>query len=902
MDVLIAPLTRFMNKLGIERKLLATVVVMFAAAAAVSVLLVKRINNDVAFTAREELMTPVYRPARLLVQAMQEHRGVMQAVISGNTNMTSRLPDIESRARAASAEVSKAVLSLEGGTALTDWQRIAKTAEAVLSQRGATAADSFAAHTDLVGAAINFIVKVADETNATLDPEIVSYALMDTFVTSLPANAERMGRVRAKATLLATTKQAREADLSALRVNHEVALITQAQAKSMLAKAIAAAPSLNARFETVIQTYLSATKDFDEALKTQVLGERITAEPAEIFGKATKAIDAAYALADLAANEFDSQIETRLRYLKAERNLVFAVLGVSTLLALLCFIAVRRGVRRSVDVLTRACSRLASGEMDVDLRMESRDEFSAIARDVSEVVKALRTIVLQQKRICDEHESGNISYRIDPAGMLGAYAEMARGTNALAQGHIDTKMKFVEVLKQYADGNFAADMPELPGQKMVITNAARDIKRKLLGVSNEIGRLADAAARGDFSQRGDETAFANGYRDMVVSLNRLTQVASNGLTDVMRVVKAMAAGDLTQHIHADYEGMFAELKQDVNATVERLREVVQQIETATHAVNTAAQEIASGNADLSSRTEEQASSLEETAASMEELNSTVKQNAESAMRAEELTTASNDVAVKGGEMVQRVVETMSAIQASSQKMADIIGVIDSIAFQTNILALNAAVEAARAGDQGRGFAVVASEVRNLAQRSSQAAREIKTLIDNSVETVTTGSQLVAEAGDTMSSLVSSVQDVSGLVSEIAAASREQAEGIAQVSNAVTQMDEVTQQNAALVEQAAAAAESLEDQARQLNVAVAQFKLGNTTIRTGVVRESVKPAAAAVPKAVRADKPAVVAPDAARPAKLDRASKPRAAALSRPVGNGKAKASAAASGHDEWTEF
>jgi methyl-accepting chemotaxis protein len=286
----------------------------------------------------------------------------------------------------------------------------------------------------------------------------------------------------------------------------------------------------------------------------------------------------------------------------------------------------------------------------------------------------------------------------------------------------------------------------------------------------------------------------------------------------------MAGGNLSQTISADYAGTFGQLKDDTNATVLRLQEIVSQIKDATDAINTAAKEIASGNQDLSSRTEEQASSLEETASSMEQLTGTVKQNADNARQANELAGTAQQVAVKGGEVVSQVVDTMSAIHHSSTKIADIIGVIDGIAFQTNILALNAAVEAARAGEQGRGFAVVATEVRNLAQRSAAAAKEIKGLISDSVEKVETGNRLVDQAGRTMEEVVSSIKRVAKIMADISDASREQSAGIEQVSLAVSQMDEVTQQNAALVEEAAAAAESLEEQAHNLAQAVSVFKL------------------------------------------------------------------------------
>ncbi|MEO6146585.1 MAG: methyl-accepting chemotaxis protein, partial [Sulfuriferula sp.] len=299
----------------------------------------------------------------------------------------------------------------------------------------------------------------------------------------------------------------------------------------------------------------------------------------------------------------------------------------------------------------------------------------------------------------------------------------------------------------------------------------------------------------------------------------------------VEVARAISEGDFSREItvaHGDNTSLLSVM----NSMREHLTVTIGDIRQSTETIAVASRQIASGNADLSGRTESQASSLEETASSMEELTSTVKQNAENARQANQLVVSASDVAVKGGKVVGQVVHTMSSIKDSSRKIADIISVIDGIAFQTNILALNAAVEAARAGEQGRGFAVVAAEVRNLAQRSAGAAKEIKSLIEDSVDKVDVGGKLVDEAGKTMEEIVNSVKRVTDIMSEIAAASQEQSSGIEQVNQAVGQMDEATQQNAALVEEAAAAAESLQDQAAKLAQAVSVFKLsaGNQPAR------------------------------------------------------------------------
>jgi methyl-accepting chemotaxis protein I, serine sensor receptor len=419
-------------------------------------------------------------------------------------------------------------------------------------------------------------------------------------------------------------------------------------------------------------------------------------------------------------------------------------------------------------------------------------------------------------------------------------------------------------------------------------STANDVLRKFQFDGARQGYEAAQSAAATFRTLS-MIAIVAGLAAAVFSWIALRRAIGRPLDAALEHFEAIAAGDLRGKVVATSRDEMGLLMQGLARMQASLVGTVRSVRSGTESIATATKEIAAGNIDLSSRTEEQASALQETASSMDELTGTVKQNADNARQASSLAANASEIANKGSRVVAQVVDTMGDINQSSAKIADIITIIEGIAFQTNILALNAAVEAARAGEEGRGFAVVAGEVRNLAQRSSAAAKEIKGLIDTSVERVQSGTSLVDEAGRTMTEIIGAVQRVTDIMGEIAAASQEQSSGIEQVARAVTQMDEVTQQNAALVEEAAAAAQSLEDQAAKLRQAVAVFQLDDdSTVEAGFSRTAARPGSPAtaksrpavpakprraVPAMASAKAPVAVRPGVARPV----AARPAAAA-------------------------
>ena len=849
------------------------------------------LNQQIGAAERELLGVKVIAPVRQMIQAMQLHRGLSQQAIAGNAVARAKLPELRGKITAAVAEADR--IDAEFGQTLgthDEWAKMRGGWQALADHAdGLNAEDSFRQHTETIGKVRDFLILVADHSGMTLDPDIETSYLVNAFATKIVRMTESAGIMRAsslKAIALDSLPMAQRIDLAVLLnlVSTDLADIRASLDKVEAANAVA-----RAALEKPDAALKSSLVEYQDLVRTQVLaGERITAKGDAMLRVATTAIDAAYVLNDAARQEFTRIVEVRVERLRMSR--LYSLLGVAIALLAVTylFLAFRSALLAAIGVIGAGARRIAGGNFSEPLRIEARDELADIGGELNRTQSQLR------ENIEREREAANANLRIKNALDVSSNSVMLADNDGII---IYANAAAIDMFKA-AEADIRRELPQFNASAVLGSNfdqyhrqsahqrtllaglhgthraeihiggrsfsmAANPIinpagerlgtvvewrdRTAEVSIESEIAAIIAAAAAGDFGKRLATETLQGFFLELGQGINRLLEASSNAMRDIGALLDRLAHGDLTQMIETEYQGMLGKLKDDANSTVVQLRDVVTRIKQATEAVTTAAQEIAAGNRDLSSRTESQASSLEETASSMEELNTTVQQNAANAHEANTLARKSNEVASKGGEMVKRVVTTMSEIQGSSKKIADIIGVIDGIAFQTNILALNAAVEAARAGEQGRGFAVVASEVRSLAQRSATAAKEIKALIAESVDKVEGGAQLVQAAGKTMDEVVASFQNVANLVTQIADASSEQTEGIGQVTQAINQMDEVTQQNAALVEEAAATSEGLEQQARGLMRAVGMFNLGDEQVTPRALLASDAPSAAAAPR-------------------------------------------------------
>ncbi|QZN80428.1 MCP four helix bundle domain-containing protein [Stenotrophomonas sp. DR822] len=537
------------------------------------------------------------------------------------------------------------------------------------------------------------------------------------------------------------------------------------------------------------------------------------------------------ALADGVAYEEKESREAAAEAIRlGERSLLQLLVlgGVALLAGIAASVLIGRSMTGPLARAVQLAERLSKGELDQEFRLGGRDELTQLGEAMASVRQSVQAAIGAQLQMAEQHEAGAIRYRMDASAFPGDFGRMVQATNHLVESHVQVQLLMAEVMQRYAIGDLSRDLPEYPGEKGMLTRTLAAVKQSLMAINAQIDELARAARAGDFSVRGDAAAFQYQFQAMVNHLNGMMASSQASIADVSDVLRAISHGNLTARMEGEYEGVFARMRDDANATTTQLTGIVRGIQVAADSINNAAQELAAGNNDLSRRTEQQAANLEEAAASMEELTSTVRQNAELARQADSEAHAAG-VAVRETEQAMAQMATvMGEIDQSSARISEISTVIDGIAFQTNILALNAAVEAARAGEQGRGFAVVASEVRTLAQRAGVAAKEIKELIEDAAAKVQSGLAVTVESEAAIARVAQASSRTTQLMSDIAAASKEQAAGIEQVNQVVVQMDQVTQQNAALVEEATAASRALEEQAHALTTSVSVFQLEQGT--------------------------------------------------------------------------
>jgi methyl-accepting chemotaxis protein len=850
-------------------------------------------NTGIDSASAERNGLAYHRELRKVLEDAQRHR---DAVAAGTADKVAaaqaRMEDDIKAVDAVDGSYGAALDTTKGWTALkAKWSQ----AKAATGKDG----NGVAAQDAVVDDVLTLMSHVADTSGLVLDPDGDSFYVMDSMVTHLPDLTEQLSHGASGAALLAQKNIGIEtlkplfaahalskARLQNLQANQDAITRANAEVGKQLSEALAPVTQKGGAF----------LKTMDQG----VLSARPGTDPVQYTAQAAAAVEASYKLYDAQAAQLDNLLVARIAKANRIKLIDLAAVLLAVMIAVTVAVFVLRSITRSLRETIGHFRRIGEGDFHGEIAAHAADEVAQVMRALHSMQIKLGFDLQESSRLARENlrirqaldcvdqnvriatPDGTIIYvnqamaatlrRIEPelrkqhpslqvdqivGQSVGVFYAEPQAALARLRNLTSTTRTRMDIGGRTFDVT-TSPVNDAQGRMIASIGQWTDVTEQL-AAEREVEQVIAAAARGELTGRIRVEGKEGFVRTMSEGLNRLLDEVSNALTQLSDVLQKIAQGDLTRRIEGEKEGVFGQLSGDANRTAEQLQDLLLQIRHSADAINTAAKEIATGNSDLSSRTEEQASSLEETASSMEQLTSTVKQNAENARQANQLAVNASDVARHGGEVVSQVVHTMSAINASAKKIVDIISVIDGIAFQTNILALNAAVEAARAGEQGRGFAVVATEVRNLAQRSAAAAKEIKSLISDSAEKVQAGSELVDQAGSTMQEVVTAVKRVTDIMSEISAASAEQSSGIEQVNQAVTQMDETTQQNAALVEQAAAAAESLQEQAGNLAQAVSVFKVADG-VGAVATTSTLPPARSAAPRALPKTRPVRPAAD------------------------------------------
>jgi len=887
---------RFIRNLSIRTKLWTNVLILLVPLIGLSVIYITSVNKTMSDARMELKGVDLYDPMTEVAKAVAHREevvasGLVKGLSAGGESLQAVEAEIDkdmtwlhqADAKDGSAETHALVADMDRA-----WQ-------ALRASHPESIEDSNALHDKLLDLCFSYRDRVGMDYKLSLDPDKSTYPLIDSSLNKFPEISRLVSRVRVN--LAAFVEGGKGAPRHVLTAEYALGVIEDRVGAArvdldMAKEGLAGDAALLQQLNAADKGWYQSLGAWLEAANEHVGDGQMSEEDARDLLRTSDALG--QSVMDVQDGVQDVTRAALTARVKSQQTAIIAfssVAGAAILFAMYMIVALSMRIVGAVRRLLAISQEIAVGNFDSPIDPAGNDEVSLLFAGMDGMQKRLKA-----DRERDEatnariRETAVINQRVRQGlDSVSSSCMIADAENTI----IYVNKHLVEMLTE-AQPDIRKSLPHFDVSQLVGTNMDRFHKapahqKAMVGSLTAAHTVNMAIAGRRFRLVATPVKDDNGERlgTVVEWIERTQEDAIE--EEVSSIVNAVSQGDLSRRIRVEgKKGFFESLSNGINGLVQNFTDIVTQVKSAATEVNRGASEISLGNANLAQRTEEQASSLEQTASSMEEMTSTVKQNADNAGQANQLAVAARDQADKGGAVVARAVQAMGEINASSKKIADIIGVIDEIAFQTNLLALNAAVEAARAGEQGRGFAVVASEVRNLAGRSASAAKEIKTLIQDSVRKVDEGSELVTQSGVTLDQIVAAVKKVGDIVAEIAAASQEQSAGIEQVNKAVMQLDELTQQNAALVEEATAASQSMADQAQGLNEIMARYQVADAKV--SAPRSSPAAASAASRAATTA------AP------KVDRRSGSRPWSGRKPEAAASEPARPAAASSSEWSEF